>query len=329
MTYIFALMRPAGILLCCIIMLIGCTDQDISSDLHVLHYNQHNNITSLDPAYAKSQNNIWAVNHIYSTLLDLDDSLRIVPGLAHTWESSEDGRRHTFYLRSDVLYQDDPCFKDDSDRTLTAEDVKYSYERLMDTTLNAPGSWVFAGKVADERPFEVVNDTTLVIRLSRPFAPFLSLLTMQYCSIVPKEAVEYYGGDFFKQPVGSGPFQFKRWISNQGLFLTRYEDYHGWKDSTYASNLDGVRTSFIGERSLAFLELVNGQIDFFTGLESSYINTALTPTGDLRERYADRIQFVKMPYLNFEYLGMNPGAPGAHPLLAETDFRKALNYGID
>ena len=306
----------------------GCSTEEVA-DVNVFHYNQHNNITSLDPAFAKSQNNIWAVNHIYSTLVDLDENLSVMPGIAKSWQVDDDGTGYTFLLRDDVYFHVDSCFGNLKTRRVNAHDIVYSYNRLMDTVLNAPGSWIFAGKVSSDTPFKALNDSIFQLQLSQPFAPLLSLLTMQYCSILPSEAVDYYGIDFFKQPVGTGPFKFKRWIQNQGLFLLRNNEYFNWKDSTYYSNLDGIRTSFIGERSLAFLELVNDGIDFFTGLESSYINTALNADGTLREKYKDRVQLIKSPYLNFEYLGLNSSATGAHPLLSNVDFRKALNYGID
>ncbi len=327
--FVYGMMKVLIALMSCFVLLTSCLmDKDTGIQPNVFHYNQHNNITSLDPAYAKSQNNIWAVNHIFSTLLRLDDTLNIQPGIAKSWSVSEDARTYTFTLRDDVLFHDNECFSNLQERTVTAHDVVYSYERLMDTVLNAPGSWIFAGKIADEVPFEALNDTTFVLRLKNSFAPLLSLLTMQYCSIVPKEAIDHYGSDFYTHPVGTGPFKFKRWLSNQGLFLLKNEEYYD-KDNYPQNNIEGVRTSFIGERSIAFLELVNGRIDFFTGLESSYINTALTPDGTLRDQYSDKMKFIKAPYLNFEYLGLNPNAPDAHPLLKEQAFRQALNYGVD
>jgi len=307
--------------------LISCGSDEKIGTPTVFHYNQHNNITSLDPAFAKSQNNIWASNHLYNSLLVLDDSLQIRPCLAKSWVISEDAKTYTFKIRDHVPFHSNVCFEDGS-RFLTAYDIEYSYDRLLDTTLNSPGSWIFAGRVDDTDPFEALNDTTFVLRLSEPFSPTLSLLTMQYASIVPHEAIEYYGSDFYKNPVGTGPFQLKRWLSNQGLFLKRFEEYFDWEDHP-DSNLEGVRTSFIGERSFAFLELVNQRIDFFTGLESSFIHTALNEHGRLKETYEDLIEFSKAPFLNFEYLGMNQNAEEAHPLLKSKSFRQALNYGID
>ena len=304
--------------------IISCSENQ--SDVKVFHYNQHNSITSLDPAFAKSQNNIWATYHLFSTVVALDAELNIVPSLAERWTIDSASLNYTFHLRDDVFFHHNDCIED-QDRVVTAHDVIYSLSRLRDTILNAPGSWIFENKLAST-PFTIIDDQTFTIHLIRPFAPFMSLLTMQYCSVLPKECLTYYGNDFYRNPVGSGPFMFKRWDVNQGLFLLRNENYFEWRDSSFTSNLDGVRTSFIGERSVAFLELVNKRIDFFSGLESGYINTALSPEGNLRSKYED-VNFIKSPYLNFEYLGINPNATGAHSLLQYKEFRQALNYGID
>jgi len=297
-----------------------------TSEVNVFLYNQHNSITSLDPAFAKSQNNIWATHHLFSTLVQLDSELNIQPSIAKSWAVDSAALNYTFNLRDDVMFHNDDCLSEDN-RVVNAADVVYSLTRLRDTILNAPGSWIFDNRLAHP-PYSIIDDTTMMIHLSQPFAPFLSLLTMQYCSVVPRECVEHYGSQFYRNPVGSGPFRFKRWDMSQGLFLLRHDDYFEWQDSSSYSNLDGVRTTFIGERSIAFLELINDRIDFFSGLESGYINTALTPSGELRAKYDD-VRLVKAPFLNFEYLGMNPTAPDAHPLLQELDFRQALNYAID
>ena len=85
----------------------------------------------------------------------------------------------------------------------------------------SPGSWVLQ-KVAD---FEAVNDSTFNINLKQPFPAFLGLLTMKYCSVVPKEIVEHYGNDFRANPIGTGPFQFRRWEENLKLVFSRNDDY--------------------------------------------------------------------------------------------------------
>ncbi len=304
--------------------LMSCVESETHS-VNVFHYNQHNPLTSLDPAFAKSQSNIWPVSHLYSRLVSLSDSLEIEKDIAKSWSISEDGLRYIFDLRNDVFFHGDICFGGE-ERRLTAQDVVYSFNRIISPQMNSPGSWIFKEKVADHDPFAAVNDSTFEIRLKGPFGPFLSLLTMQYCSIIPHEAVEYYGTQFFENPVGSGPFQFKRWIDRSGLFLIKNENYY---QDVY-HNLEGIRTSFIPDRSIALLEIISGNLDYMTGLESSYVNTALNKEGKLRINLRDKIVIDKNPYLNFEYLGINLDlVEQTNSVLRNKEFRQALNYAID
>ncbi len=291
----------------------------------VFHYNQHKNITSLDPAFARAQNNIWAIDHLYNGLVQLDDSLNVRPAIARSWQVSQDGLTYTFALRKDVYFHRDPCFEDKENRVVTAEDVKYSFNRLLDKKVNSPGSWVFKGKVVEENPFHAPAPDTFVIKLRSPFRPFLGMLSMQYCSVVPKEAVEFYGSDFRSNPVGTGPFKFKRWIENQSLFLSKNDHYF----EAGLPKVDGIRISFMGDRKTAYLELSRENIDFFSGLESSYINELITKDGVIHPAKANKIQFIKSPYLNSEYLGINLSFGDDDNPLKRKKIRQALNYGID
>ncbi|MEJ6807123.1 MAG: ABC transporter substrate-binding protein, partial [Saprospiraceae bacterium] len=191
----------------------------------VLRYNQPNHITSLDPAFAKSQNNIWSVLHLFDGLVELDDSLNVSPAIAKSWLISEDGLDYTFYLREDVYFHENDCFSN-SFRKVVASDFEYSLTRLIDSKISSPGSWLFTDKIREERPFEAIDDTTFVLHLTRPFIPMLGILTMQYCAVVPQEGITYYGSEFAQNPVGTGAFKFKKWIANQALFLNRNDNYY-------------------------------------------------------------------------------------------------------
>lgn len=311
----------------------GPSDTGAAEGRTVFRYNQHNPITSLDPAFAKSQNNIWAVDCLFNGLVQLDDSLRVQPCIARSWSISPDGLRYRFLLRSDVFFHDSEAFAGGKGRRLVASDVVYSFYRLIDDAWPKPGSWIFKGRVAADSAFVAENDSVFVLRLSAPFVPMLQILSMQYASIVPREAAEFYGRDFRRHPVGTGPFRFKIWVENQALVLLKNENYFE-RDSAgqRLPYLDAVKTSFITDRKTAFLEFKIGRLDYFSGLESSYINELLTPGGELQPALARDFYFLKNPYLNSEYFGIRMDSTAAGHPINSTDqkkIRQALNLGFD
>ena len=299
-----------------------------ATERKVFHYIQHRSVTSLDPAFARSQANIWAIDHLYNGLVQLDDDLNIQPCIAKSWTISEDGLTYTFKLRDDVYFHNNAAFAEGKGRKVVASDIVYSFERVWKGDINSPGSWIFNNRVAAENPFQALDNQTFTLKLVKPFRPMLGILTMQYCSIVPKEAVEKYAGDFRKNPVGTGPFQFKKWLENQSLFLSKNKNYFEKENGNALPYLDAVRVSFVSDRKTAYLELIAGKIDFMSGLESSFVNELLSSEGELLEKQAERLTFLKSPFLNSEYLGMQMNGDKTNPLLNKK-IRQALNYGFD
>ncbi len=305
-----------------VILLSSCGTEKVREH-KVLRYNQPNHITSLDPAFAKSQNNIWSVLHLFDGLVELDDSLNVSPAIAKRWIISEDGLDYTFHLRDDVFFHENKCFKEGG-RKVIAADFEYSLNRLIDSKISSPGSWLFMDKVDPIHPFEALDDTTFVLHLKQPFIPMLGILTMQYCAVVPHECLDYYGSEFAQNPVGTGAFKFKKWIANQALFLNRNDQYFKGP-----SDLDGIKTSFMADKKIAMLELLNGNIDFVNGLESAFINELLDKEGELLEAKKDKLRLSKSPYLNSEYLGINLNACPPDSPLRIKKVRQAMNYAID
>lgn len=311
-----------------VLLCFSCNAPSEDGNLCVFRYNQPNNITSLDPAFARNQSNIWAVDHLYNTLIQLDDSLHIQPCVAKQWTIEENGMLYRFTLNTDIKFHDDPCFTGGKGRTIRASDVVYSLNRIIDTVVASPGSWIFNGRVDSTKPFTAVNDSVIEIRLNKPFMPFLQLLCMQYCSIVPKEAVEMYGKSFRSHPVGSGPFYLKRWVEGQAMILNKNKDYFEYENKVRLPYVDVVRISFIGDRKTAFLQLIEGNLDFMSGFDPSMTTEIFANDGKLRQQYQSIIANYQSPYLNSEYLGINLNWDSDSPLL-NRDFRKALNYGFD
>src|SRR5215212_4029722 len=123
-------------------MVWGCYNKN-KHDRNVFHYNEFNGIASLDPAFAKSQATMWPAHQFYNTLVEIDDSLHIVPSLAKSWDVSTDRTSFIFHLRTDVFFHDDEAFNNGRGRKLTAHDVVYSLSRIIDKTTASPGAWIF------------------------------------------------------------------------------------------------------------------------------------------------------------------------------------------
>ncbi|RYY89295.1 MAG: ABC transporter substrate-binding protein [Chitinophagaceae bacterium] len=310
----------------------GCY-RGTSESANVFRYNEATGIASLDPAFAKNQSIMWAVHQLYSTLVETDSALQVMPLLARSWELSPDRRVYTFHLRNDVYFHDDACFADGKGRRLVAADVAYSLSRLIDTSVASPGAWIFSDKVDSLQPFVALNDSTFQLTLKKPYQPVLGILSMQYCSIVPKEAVEKYGPGFRKHPVGSGPFRFVAWDEGQALILKKHPRYFErdamGKQLPY---LDGVRISFADNKATEFLLFRQGKLDFLNDIDASFKDEVLSRKGELRPEWQDKVRLDKHAYLNIEYLGLLMDT--ASPVLrgsptAQRAVRQAINYAID
>jgi peptide/nickel transport system substrate-binding protein len=300
----------------------------------VFRYNESAGITSLDPAFARNQANIWAVNQLFNGLVQLDSNLLVQPCIAKSWDVSEDGMIYTFTLRNDVYFHDNVCFAGGKGRKVTSEDVVYSLQRLTDPTIASPGAWALSSvsENAGKPDISAPNDSIVVIKMKYPFPPFLGLLGMQYCSVLPREAVEYYGENFRNSPVGTGPFYFKMWKEGVKLVLLRNDNYFEYNGSDRLPYLDAVAVSFIIDKQTAFLEFVKGNLDFISGLDASYKDELLTASGMLNPKYNEKIKMHSQPYLNTEYLGfiydsLNPLINTS--ALKDVNVRKAINMGFD
>jgi peptide/nickel transport system substrate-binding protein len=312
--------------------LISCYSSEKRSQ-NVFHYNEQTGIASLDPAFAKNQSIMWAVHQLYNTLVEVDSDLHIVPSLAKRWEISQDKNTYTFYLRNDVVFHDDNCFPGNKGRSMTARDVEYSFKRIVDKNTASPGSWIFNDKIDSIDGFKVIDDTTFRLKLVRPYQPILGILSMQYCSIVPHEAVEKYGTDFRRHSVGTGPFQFVAWEEGQALVMKKNPNYFEKdKQGTRLPYVDGIKVSFYDSKATEFLLFRQKKLDFINDIDASFKDEVLTKRGTLRKNWEGKIQLQTHPYLNIEYFGILVDTSNAllkNSPLASRKIRQAINYGFD
>jgi peptide/nickel transport system substrate-binding protein len=326
-TFIYAIIIILlSINLCC------CTSHK-HPDKKIFRYNETTGIASLDPAFAKNQSIMWAIHQIYNTLIEVDDNMQMKPSLAKSWEFEDGNRKIIFHLRTDVYFQDDAAFVNGKGRKLIANDVVYSFNRIIDKNTASPGAWIFNNRVDSISPFIAVDDSTFELHLLQPFQPILGILSMQYCSIIAKEAVEKYGNEFRRHPVGSGPFAFVAWEEGQALILKKNIHYFEKDSSGYPlPYLDGIKVSFYDSKATEFLEFQQDRLDFINDIDPSFKDEVLTKTGNLKKQWFGKISLHKHPYLNIEYFGILEDTSNnllkSSPLKSKL-IRQAINYAID
>ena len=311
--------------------LFSCNQREQSKN--IFRYNESSGIATLDPAFAKSQSVMWIDHQLYNTLVETDDNLNIVPSLATSWDVSPDYLTFTFHLRSNIFFHDNDAFVNGKRRMMTAHDVKFSLERIIDKSTASSGAWIFNGRIDSTEGFKVIDDTTFQLKLIKPFNPILGILSMQYCSIVPKEVVEKWGKDFRRHPCGTGPFQFKAWEEGQALILVKNKNYFE-QDSLGKKlpYLDAIKVSFYDSKATEFLEFQQKKLDFINDIDASFKDEILTKKGELRKEWEGKIVLQKQPYLNIEYLGIlfdSTNTVLKNSPLKNKKIRQAINFAID
>lgn len=293
-------------------------------DHEVFRYNEHSNIPTLDPAFARNPQSIWPMNQLYNGLVQLDDSLNIVADIAQRWVIDDSTNTYTFYLRNDVYFHTSEVFNDRYTRKVIASDFAYSFDRLLDEKVASSGSWV----LQNVQSYQALDDNTFQIKLKQPFPAFLGLLSMRYCSVVPKEAVDFYGNEFRRNPVGTGPFQFKFWEENIKLVLRKNPLYFEKDENgNQLPYLEAVAITFLPDKQSEFLQFAQGKIDFMSGLDNSYKDEIITTNGKLQKKYEENVKLITAPYLNTEYLGFYLDTNT--PEIQSKALRQAINYGFD
>ncbi len=336
-----------------LLLCLSSCSQKQETGSNVFRFNLSQNIETLEPVMSNSNQSIWALAMMMEGLVQYDKQNNLIPCIAKSWSISEDGLAYTFNLRTDAQFHDDPCFKlnGGKGRRVTAYDFKYCLERVNNPKTKTRGSWVFRDKIKGAQEYidymsgkstlavdgisglKVANDSTFIIELTKPFSPFLSILTMSYGYVYPKEAVEHYGDKFGQNPVGSGPFKFSRWIFDQELI---YEKNNSYWDKDEQGNrlpyLDGVKITFTQSSETEYLDFRNGKYDFHDPSSETF-DQITDKSGNLVEPGEKDFLMKKQPWLQTVFFGMmqSKELPGGidGPFADNKKLRQALNYAVD
>ena len=219
-----------------------------------------NDVATLDPAIGYDWQNWSMIKSLFDGLMAYKPGTTdLVPALAESDKISEDGKTYTFTLRDGLRFS--------NGRAMTADDVKYSLDRTVNPKTASPGASFFStiagydavakGKAAALSGVKVIDPHTVEIDLSQPDASFLQKMALNFAFVVPKEAVEKYGADFGKHPVGTGAFKMDHWTLGQQLVFVRNPDY--WRKGI--PHLDKITFEFGQAPIVALLRLQRGEVD--------------------------------------------------------------------
>lgn len=217
-------------------------------------------VSTLDPAIGYDWQNWSMIKSLFDGLMDYKPgTTELVPDLAESYTISEDGLVYTFKLKPGVKFH--------NGRELVASDVKYTLDRVVNPETQSPGAGFFAaidgfdaasaGEAAELSGVKALDDQTIEITLSRPDATFLHVMALNFAHVVPKEAVEEYGQDFGKHPVGTGAYEMTDWTLGQHVIFSRFDDYH----IEGLPKLDQITFEVGQEPIVALLRLERGEID--------------------------------------------------------------------
>ena len=245
---------------------------------------------SLDPWISAASDTYAVMHNVFEGLVSFDETGALLPGLAKSWEISDDGLTYTFTLRDDVTFH--------NGKAMTADDVVYSYETLTGLGGGEPLTSKFSSVVS----VEAEDDYTVVITLEKPDSSFLQLNTI---AVLP-EGYE----DQATAPVGTGPYTFEKYVPGQEIILKKNEDYY---DEEHAGSIDKAIIRIMTDESAVLNAMQSGQLD----LALVYADNAEYLNGDFTIESAPQ-NMVQLLALN------NTEEP-----FDDIRVRQAINYAVN
>jgi peptide/nickel transport system substrate-binding protein len=274
----------------------------------------------LDMAYETDGNSFMIGDNIYEQLVAYkDETTDIVPGLATSWNISPDGKTYTFHLRKGVKFHDGTPFNANAvvfsiGRMMKERNVKFTGKGFNIPPQDRPPEyWVSMEMDGTVGSIEATDEYTVVFKLKRVEAPFIANMGMDFASIISPTAFLKNPKAYVRNPVGTGPFKFVKWVSDDNITLTAFKDYWDKDNGPY---LNKLIFRAIPENSVRFLELKVGSIDI-----CQFPNPADIPLVEKDKN----LKMVKQPGMNVGYLSFNH----TKNLWKDVHLRRAIAHAIN
>jgi peptide/nickel transport system substrate-binding protein len=289
---------------------IAAVEEDISNATPggTFRFGRAEDSDTLDPISTALNSSIWYIMSIYDQLIRVgQDGISLVPSLAESWEISDDGLTYTFHLRPNVLFSDGS--------PMTSDDVLYSWLRAA----NDPNEqWTFTltalQRDADGQAegISAPDETTIVVELAQPWAPFLSDVAMFNMSVISRAFAEGNEERLATEALGTGPFALEEFRKGEALVLVKNANY--WEEGLPL--LDGVTVQLLPDDNARILQLQGGELDGMMDIPYSRVaELSLDPN----------LKIYQFPSTKTRYIVLNvTEAP-----LDDVHARRALQYATD
>lgn len=271
-----------------------------------LIYGRAYDAISLDPPNQWDGSSSGVINNVYENLVQFSEgSSSIEAVLAESWRISADLLEYAFELRKNVYFHDGTRFD--------ADGVVFNFERQMkkDHPYRLGNCECFESNFALLESVKKTGDHSVSFRLKKPYTPFLELLAMTPLAIASPAAVKKHGADFYKNPCGTGPFIFKKWIRADSIVLARNDKY--WREK---AKIDSIIFKTIPDNKLRLMQLYSGLINIMDGINPDDIETI---------KRNPEITLLTEPGMNIGYIAMNTEKPP----FDKKEVRRAVNHAIN
>jgi peptide/nickel transport system substrate-binding protein len=249
---------------------------------------------TLDPRLTKNTSGFRLKELAFNGLVAINPDYSAAPDLAEKWENPDE-KTWVFHLRQGVKFHDGS--------NLTANDVKYTYESVLDQNFNSPARAFYLSVDS----VEATDPNTVKFTLKAPFAPFLSYMDL---AIVPQASGTK--SDFGTKPIGTGPFKVDTWNTGDSIDLSAYDGFYAGR-----ANLDRVRVRVVPDNSARVVALESGDLDF--------VQSPLSPQDVSRIQSAGKLKVDRTPAAGYTYVNLNT----ADPILSDKKVRQALSYLVN